>query len=151
MSYIEEKTLQLIPVMSFALMFACIEALLGLLLGIFYAIVFGAIFSTIPNSVSGITLNGLGILFSEAATIMPILGFISGLIIGVTIAVIYNFLAPRIRGIKLQFKNEYRPPHSHNTLFSFFSAKKCATIPTKTDKLQPKIATNHKISSRKTI
>ena len=65
-SYIEEKTLQLIPVMSFALMFACIEALLGLLLGIFYAIVFGAIFSTIPNSVSGITLNGLGIHFSEA-------------------------------------------------------------------------------------
>ena len=84
--------------------------MLGLLLGIFYAIVFGVIFSTISNSVSGVNLNGLGILFSEAAIIILILGFVNGLIIGVTTAVIYNFLAPRIRGIKLQFKDEYRSP-----------------------------------------
>jgi len=91
-------------------MFACIEALLGLLLGIFCAIVFGAIFSTIPNFEWN-KLKRLGHSFQRGNNIiMPILCFIGGLIIGVTIAVIYNFLAPRIRGIKLQFKDEYRSP-----------------------------------------
>ena len=110
----EERTIQSIPVMSFALMYACVNAVIGLILGIFYAVVFGAIFSAIPSSVSsGINLTGLGILFSAAAiVIVPITAFIGGLIIGIIVAVVYNFLAPRIGGIKLRFKEEYRPPQA---------------------------------------
>jgi hypothetical protein len=43
---------------------------------------------------------------------MPILGFIGGLIQGVIVAVLYNFLAPRIGGIKIRFKEESMPPQS---------------------------------------
>ena len=108
----EEKTIQSVPVMSFALMFACIEAVLGLIIGIFYALVFGALFSTIPSTATaGINLSWLSLIFGVGAIIvMPILGFIAGLIIGLIIAVVYNFLAPRIGGIKLRFKEEYRAP-----------------------------------------
>ena len=110
----EEKTIQSVPVMSFALMFACIEAVLGLLIGIVYALLFGAIFSSIPAATtSGIDLSWLSLIFGVGAIIvMPILGFIGGLIIGLIIAVVYNFLAPRIGGIKLRFKEEYRPPQA---------------------------------------
>jgi hypothetical protein len=44
---------------------------------------------------------------------MPILGFIGGLIQGVIVAVLYNFLAPRIGGIRIRFKEEsHMPPQS---------------------------------------
>ena len=41
-----------------------------------------------------------------AIIIMPIIGFIGGLIQGVIGAVLYNFIAPRIGGIKLRFKEQ---------------------------------------------
>ena len=108
----EEKTIQSIPIMPFALMFACIEAVIGLLIGIIYALVFGAIFSSIPTATTaGINLSALSLIFGVGAIIvMPIIGFIAGLIIGIIIALVYNFLAPRIGGIKLRFKEDYRPP-----------------------------------------
>jgi hypothetical protein len=106
----EEKTIQNIPVMPFAVMIACIGAVIGLIVGIFYAIIGTAIISGVSGT-AGIDLTGLGIIFSVAAIIiMPIICFIGGLIEGLIIGVIYNFLAPRIGGIKLRFKEEYRPP-----------------------------------------
>jgi hypothetical protein len=106
----EEKTIQNIPAVPFALMLGAIGAVLGLILGIFYALVFGSIMSLIPTT-AGVDLGALGILFGVGAIIiMPIVCFIGGLIEGLIIAVIYNFLAPRIGGIKLRFKEEYRPP-----------------------------------------
>ena len=109
----EEKTIQSIPVMSFALMYACIQAIIGLIVGIFYALIFGAIFSAISSAIpsGGVDLTGFSVLFGAAAiVIFPIGAFIGGLVIGGVIALIYNFLAPRIGGIKLRFKEEYRPP-----------------------------------------
>lgn len=106
----EEKTIQAIPAVPFAVMLGAISAVIGLIVGIIYAVAFGAIMSMIPT-IEGINLGGLGVLFGLGAIIiMPIICFIVGLIEGLIIAVIYNFLAPRIGGIKLRFKEEYRPP-----------------------------------------
>lgn len=40
----------------------------------------------------------------------PIIMFVSGLIQGLIVAVLYNFLAPRIGGIKVYFQEESRVP-----------------------------------------
>jgi hypothetical protein len=70
----EERTIQSIPVMSFALMYACVSAVIGLIIGIFYALFFGAIFSAIPNTATvGINLSWLGLIFGVGAIItLPI-------------------------------------------------------------------------------
>jgi hypothetical protein len=105
-----ERTIQSIPIMPFALMFACISAVIGLIIGIFYAAVFGAMFAAIPST-TGINMGALSILFGVGAiVIMPILGFIGGLIEGLIVAALYNFLAPRIGGVKVRFKEESPPP-----------------------------------------
>lgn len=106
-----EKTIQAIRVMPFALMMACIGAIIGLIVGVFYALFFGAIFSLIPNAPqNGINMNLLRVIFGAGAVvIMPIFGFIGGLIQGFLYAFLYNILAPRIGGIRLSFKGE--PEH----------------------------------------
>ena len=103
-----EKTIQSIPVMPFAMMLAVISAVIGLIAGIIYAIAFGAIFAAIPaTSTSPFNLGWLGVIFGVGAVIVgPIMGFIGGLIQGLIVAVLYNFLAPRIGGIKLRFKED---------------------------------------------
>ena len=108
-----EKTIQKIPVMPFALMLGCIGAVIGIIVGIFYAVVFGALFSAIlsniPATVGGYMPNSgiLGLFFGVAAVvIMPIVMFVGGLIQGALMAFVYNFLAPRIGGIKIQFKED---------------------------------------------
>ena len=110
----EEKTIQSIPVTPFALMLACVSAVIGLVVGIFYALLFGFAFSGIPSSATGsLNLGWLGLILGVGAVItLPILFFVFGLIQGVIYAVVYNFLAPRIGGIRLRFKEEYRPPQS---------------------------------------
>ena len=112
-----EKTIQSIPVMPFAMMLGIISAVIGLIIGIIYAFVFGAIISAVPatTATTGVVNFGwLSVLFGVGAIItMPILGFIGGLIQGVIVAVLYNFLAPRIGGIRIRFKEEsYMPPQS---------------------------------------
>jgi hypothetical protein len=110
-----EKTIQSIPVMPFAMMLGVISAVIGLIIGVIYALVFGALISAIPATTTTGVINfgWLGVLFGVGAIIiMPILGFIGGLIQGVIVAVLYNFLAPRIGGIRIRFKEESMPPQS---------------------------------------
>ncbi len=111
-SNMEEKTIQSIPVMPFALMYACISAIIGLIVGIFYAILFSAVFANIPTTTTNpFNLGAFGLLFGVGAIIVtPIISFIGGLIISAIIALLYNFLAPRIGGVKLRFKEDYRSP-----------------------------------------
>ena len=107
----EEKTIQSIPVMRFALMYACISAAIGFVIGIFYALMFGAIFASIPPSTTaGFNFGVFSLLFGVGSVIvMPIISFVGGLIFAAITAVIYNFLAPRIGGVKLRFKEEPSP------------------------------------------
>lgn len=91
-------------------MLGCIGAVIGLIIGVFYALFFGALFSMLPTGTSGTSVNLLRIIFGVGAiVIMPIMGFVGGLIQGALYAVLYNFLAPRIGGIRLRFKEEPRP------------------------------------------
>ena len=99
------KTIKSIPVMPFAMMLGVMSAVIGLLIGIIYALVFGTIISAIPTTNEYFDFGWLSILFGVGAIIiLPILGFVAGLIQGVIYAVLYNFLAPKIGGIKLHFK-----------------------------------------------
>jgi len=109
---VEEKTIQSIPVMPFALMYACISAVIGIVIGAIYALMFGAIFASIPPSTTGgFNLGWLSVFFGVGAIIIvPIISFVSGLIMAAIIALLYNFLAPRIGGVKVRFKEEFRPP-----------------------------------------
>jgi hypothetical protein len=111
----EEKTIQSIPVMTFALMLGIISAVIGLIIGIFYAAVFGYIIAAIPASstatTSALNIGFFSILFGAGAIItIPVICFIGGLIQGALVAILYNFLAPKIGGIKLRFKKENNAP-----------------------------------------
>jgi hypothetical protein len=78
--YIEEKTIQNIPAVPFALMMGAILAVIGLIMGIIFALVFGSIMSMVPTG-GLVDLTGFSILFGLGAIIiMPIGGFIGGLI-----------------------------------------------------------------------
>lgn len=112
----EEKTIRAIPPMPFAVMMGAISAVIGLIVGIISAIIGAAItsmVSSMASSTTSVDLGAFGIIFGLGAIIiMPIACFIGGLIEGLIIAVIYNFLAPRIGGIKLRFEEQSRgaPP-----------------------------------------
>jgi hypothetical protein len=103
-----EKTIQSVPVMPLALMLGCIGAAVGLIIGVFYALFFGALFSFIPSTAQlGVSRTFLQLIFGVGALIIvPIFGFVGGLVQGALFAVLYNFLAPRIGGIRVRFKEE---------------------------------------------
>ncbi|MCJ7634438.1 hypothetical protein MUP77_18855 [Candidatus Bathyarchaeota archaeon] len=109
----EGKTVVRIPAMPFALMLGAISAVIGLIVGVIMAILWTSIFS-FASSIPGYTgppLTGFGIFFGVGAIVMfPIIMFVSGLIQGLIVAVLYNFLAPRIGGIKVYFQEESRVP-----------------------------------------
>jgi len=108
---LEVKTISSVSVIPFALMFGVISAIIGLVVGIIYAIVFGAIISTVPTTSTFFDISWLRVLFSVGAVvIMPIVGFVGGFIQGAIYAVLYNFLAPRIGGIQLRFKEDKQIP-----------------------------------------
>ncbi len=108
--FMDERTIQSIPVMPFALMYGCISAVIGFFIGIFYAWLFGAIFASVPSSTTGINLGWLSLFVGVGSVIlMPIISFVSGLIMAAIIALMYNFLAPRIGGVKVRFKEEATP------------------------------------------
>jgi hypothetical protein len=102
----EEKTITRIPAMPLALMLGTIGAVFGLIGGLITAGFWGTIMSTITSmpNYQGPSTPFLGVFFGIGALILfPIGGFISGLVQGLIVAVVYNFLAPKIGGIKLQF------------------------------------------------
>ena len=93
------KTITKIPVGAAALMGAAIYAVLGLIGGILAAIGIGIGASLVPTS----ALAGVG--GAAAAIIGGVIGgFIGGYIMIAIVALIYNWLAPRIGGVKLELE-----------------------------------------------
>ncbi|MGZ4923009.1 MAG: hypothetical protein ACXV5H_03430 [Halobacteriota archaeon] len=90
------KTITKIPVGAVALIGGAIYAVLGLIGGILVAFGFGIGTSLVPTS----ALAGVG--GAAAAIIGGVIGgFIGGYIMIAIVALIYNWLAPRIGGVKL--------------------------------------------------
>ena len=105
----ERKTIARIPAMPFALMYGAISAVIGLIMGIIFAAFFGPIFQFASSQpgYTGPSLTPFALIFGEGAIVtFPIGMFVSGLITGLIFAAVYNFLAPRIGGIKLYFQPE---------------------------------------------
>ena len=101
----EVKTITKIPVRAVALMGAVLSAILGLISGIIRAIVIATGVSAIhhPHLITTMLGSGAGL---EAYLIIGGLffGFIGGYIIVAIVALIYNGLAPRIGGVKLELE-----------------------------------------------
>lgn len=108
-----EKTIVRIPAMPFALMSGAISGVLGLLMGVLMSAFWASILSMINSmpSYSRPSLPGFSVFFGIWAIVFfPITMFVAGLVQGLIMAAVYNFLAPRIGGIRLQFKEESRTP-----------------------------------------
>ena len=107
MSELQEKTIKYIPVVPLAMMSGVISAIIGLIMGIFFALFFGSIIPTLPTTTEVFNTSLFRILFGVGSIVlMPIFGFIGGFIQGAILSLLYNFLAPRIGGIKLRFKDD---------------------------------------------
>ena len=96
-------------VFSFALMQAKLVGLIGLLLGIIYA--FGGLLIDSMVSMNLITSSetpglSIGTLLAFCAIIgMPIIGLVSGYLLGIIEAILFNLTSKGIGGIKLNFNS----------------------------------------------
>ena len=103
----EEKTIKSVSPVPFGLMMGAISGVISfiaaILLAVFYLpFAFSSSYNPVPG-VPGLSgfLAAIGILM---VIIIPIIGFVAGFIQGLIYAVVYNFLAPRIGGIKLRLE-----------------------------------------------
>lgn len=101
----EEKTVKSIAPVSLALMMGIISAIIALIIGLIYAGVFSVVISSISHQIS--TVFPMSTMFGGALVVLiPIFaavgGFIGGFLQGLIMAVLYNFLAPRIGGVKVR-------------------------------------------------
>lgn len=96
----EERTIRAIPPVPLALMMGAISGVVTFIAAIIFAVLWLPYFTF-----SAELPLGMGWIFGLGAMmiiIMPIAGFIIGFIQGLIAAVVYNFLAPRIGGIKVR-------------------------------------------------
>ncbi len=93
------QELKKVDVLSVALICGCLYAILGFFMGIIFALV-GAAFMGLAQVPSG-----FGLFFGAAAIIfLPILYGILGFVFGAIFAFLYNVVAGRIGGIKIELK-----------------------------------------------
>jgi len=94
----EEKTIKAIPAVPLGLMMGAISSVIAFIAAIIM-VLFMLPYATYTRGFEWI--SGLGGLW---ALVVPIAVFIVGFIQGLIVAVLYNFLAPRIGGIKIRFE-----------------------------------------------
>jgi hypothetical protein len=99
----EEKTIRAIPPVPLALMMGAISGVVTFIAAIIVA-VFWLPYFTFSSADLPIGMNWIFGIGALIIIIMPIAGFIIGFIQGLITAVVYNFLAPRIGGIKVRFE-----------------------------------------------
>ena len=99
----EEKTVKKIDVATFATMLGAVSGMGGFIAGLIIAVLSSEIAILFPSLTERTVV--LDVLLGESAIIiLPIIAFILGFVEGLVFAVIYNYLAPRIGGIKLVFE-----------------------------------------------
>jgi len=95
---VEEKTIKSIPALPFGLMMGSISAVIAFIAAIVMVLFLLPSFRYAPG------FEWIGFLGALWVIVIPIVVFIAGFIQGLIVAVVYNFLAPRIGGIKLRFE-----------------------------------------------
>jgi len=111
----EEKTIRSVSPVPFGLIMGAVSGVAGLigtlLFTVFY-LPFMSTFSESFNPVPGTPTTSIfpGALGLVIVIVIPIVAFIMGFVQGLLSAVIYNFLAPRIGGIKIQFEDTSQAP-----------------------------------------
>jgi hypothetical protein len=95
-----KKEISRVDVGSVALMYGAILASIGLIIGIL-VLLFGSLFGSFMNNDQSTFFFGGGIAMAVA---FPIMYGIIGLVFGAAFAVLYNFLAGRIGGVKVYVK-----------------------------------------------
>lgn len=103
------KEIKAIPVWSFALIVALVLAITMFVVGIIMSILGVSMFSMMPFFNTMPMMDKFSHMYAGMAAlyfilIMPLMMFICGLLIAALAAFIYNLLAPRIGGIKLNLE-----------------------------------------------
>jgi hypothetical protein len=107
----EDKIIKSVAPLPYALMMGAITGIVYLVIAIIIALFWLPALSATLNAmpipgVSGL-IAGLGVLM---VILMPIGGFIAGFLFGLVFAALYNFLAPRIGGVKVRFEETKQAP-----------------------------------------
>jgi len=111
----EVKEVESLPVVAFAFIISVVSLILTFIAGIIWFIVgYSALHSlsttiialnnnttAVVNSVAG-SVTAMGALY--LIIIWPIMAFIGTFILAAIVAILYNVLAPRVGGVKLQLK-----------------------------------------------
>jgi hypothetical protein len=95
---VEEKRIKAIPAVPFGLMMGAISAVIAFIAAIIMVLFMLPYFTYAPG------FEWIGFLGALWVIVVPIVVFIVGFIQGLIVATAYNFLAPRIGGIKLHFE-----------------------------------------------
>jgi len=95
---VEEKTIKVIPAVPLGLMMGAISAVIA-----FIAAIIMVLFM-MPYFTYTLGFEWIGSLGALWAVVIPIAVFIIGIIQGLIVGLVYNFLASRIGGIKLRFE-----------------------------------------------
>lgn len=100
----EVKEIKSIPVVPFALMIAAIAAVITFIIGILATIFAVPFLAMVPTEATGGVALGGAMMAVVFIIVWPIMAFIGGFIMYAIIALIYNLLASRIGGIKLELE-----------------------------------------------
>jgi hypothetical protein len=107
---VDTKEIKGIPVISFALIIAIVLAVTMLVVGIVMALLGSPTYTMMPSlnampmmdDFNHMFVGGISALYS--IVVMPIMVFICGFLITALATIIYNFIAPKIGGIKLELE-----------------------------------------------
>ena len=100
----ETKVIKSIPVVPFALMVGAIAGVLGFIWALILSIFGASILALVPAEQASVAIAG-GILGAIILIIVVTIGaFVAGFITYAIIAIAYNFLAPKLGGIKLELE-----------------------------------------------
>jgi hypothetical protein len=94
----EEKTIKAIPAVPLGLMLGAVSAVIAFIASIIMVLLMLPTLTFTPG------FEWIGFLGALWAVVIPMVVFVVGFIQGLIVAVVHNFLAPRIGGIKLRFE-----------------------------------------------
>ena len=106
----EERTIRSVSPVPFGLIMGAVSGVAGLIGTLLFAVFYLPFIYTLSESFNPVPGTPTPSIFPSALGVViviaiPIVAFIMGFVQGLLSAVIYNFLAPRIGGIRIRFED----------------------------------------------